>query len=135
MTNTSPHAGDVVTASITITNQACSGGSANAGAFHVGFYGLPNPTFSGITAFYEAPISSCPAKGTVPLTKTFTIAAPNTPGTYYLGYKINDELRRVNARNKNGILLLDNHGSAPPQPDLTKQTDSLNNLSPHAGMW
>jgi len=134
MTNTSPHAGDVVTASITITNQSCSGGSANAGAFHVGFYWSSDPTFSGITAFYEAPISSCPAKGTVPLNQNITIAAQNTPGTYYLGYKINDEAEVSECNeNNNGIFYWTITVLPPPQPDLTKQTDSLNNLSPHAG--
>lgn len=134
MTNTSPHAGDVVMASITITNQSCSGGSANAGAFHVGFYWSTGPTFSGTTPFYEAPIASCPANGTVPLNQNITIAAQNTPGTYYLGYKINDksEVSECNDNN-NGIFYWTITVLPPPQPDLTGLTGLLNNSSPHAG--
>jgi hypothetical protein len=134
MTNTSPHAGDVVMASITITNQSCSGGSANAGAFHVGFYWSTDPTFSGTTPFYEAPIASCPANGTVPLNQNITIAAQNTPGTYYLGYKINDEAEVSECNeNNNGIFYWTITVLPPPQPDLTGLTGLLNNSSPHAG--
>ena len=134
MTNTTPHAGDVVTASITITNQSCSGGSANAGAFHVGFYWSSDSTFSGVTPFYEAPIGSCPANGTVPLNQNITISTQNSPGTYYLGYKINDEseVSECNANN-NGIYYWTITVLPPAQPDLTGLSGLLNNSMPHAG--
>lgn len=134
MSNTSPHAGDVVTASITITNQSCSGGSATAGAFHVGFYWSTDPTFSGITPFYESAISSCPANGTVPLNQDVTITAQTTPGTYYLGYKINDEVEVSECNvNNNGIFYWTIAVLPPPQAHLNSLTGLLNNSSPHAG--
>ena len=135
LSNLSPHAGDVVTASITITNQICSGGSANAGAFHVGFYGLSTSTsFTGLSPFYEQSISSCSANGTASLTNHITIDSGTAPGIYYLGYKINDEdeVSECN-ENNNGIFYWTVTVLPPPQPDLTKRTDSLSNPSPHAG--
>ena len=88
----SPPAGDTVTASLTITNEACTGGSANAGTFHVGFYGLSTSTsFTGLTPFYELQVNGCPANGTVSTNLNITINSATAPGTYYLGYKIDDE--------------------------------------------
>jgi hypothetical protein len=81
----------VVTASITIQNQSCSGGSTNAGAFHVGFYWSTSPTFSSVSPFYEAPVAGCAGGGTASLNQNILINAGNPPGTYYLGYKIDDE--------------------------------------------
>ena len=88
-----PHAGDIVTVSLTITNQSCSGGSANAGAFHVGFYGLSTTSadLNTLAPFYEQLLSGCPANSTVSFKLDITIDTATTPGTYYLGYKINDE--------------------------------------------
>ncbi|MEI6197705.1 MAG: CARDB domain-containing protein, partial [Verrucomicrobiota bacterium] len=133
--NLSPHAGDVVTASLTITNQTCSGGSANAGLFHVGFYGLSTSTsFAGLTPFHELTINGCAAKGTVSTNQNITIDPGTTPGIYYLGYKINDENDVGEcSQNNNGIFYWTITVLAPAQPDLTKRTDSLSNSSPHAG--
>ena len=135
LNNTSPHAGDVVTASMTITNQICSGGSANAGVFHVGFYGLStSASFTGLSPFYELAVNGCAAKGTVSTNLNITIDPATAPGTYYLGYKINDEneVGECN-QNNNGIFYWTITVLAPAQPDLTKRTDFLNNTSPHAG--
>ena len=93
LSSVTPHAGDTVSASLTITNQSCSGGSANAGAFHVGFYGF-STTATGLNTlapFYEQPLSGCPANSTVSFMLNITINSTTTPGTYYLGYRINDE--------------------------------------------
>jgi len=92
LSNLSPHNGDVVTASLTITNQTCSGGSANAGAFHVGFYGLSASTnFTGLLPFKELAVNGCAARSTVSATLNIPIDPATTPGIYYLGYKIDDE--------------------------------------------
>jgi hypothetical protein len=107
LNNVTPHAGDTVTASLTITNQSCSGGSANAGAFHVGFYGL-SPTPAGLNTlapFYESPVSGCPANSTVSFKLNITIDPSSPPGTYYLGYRVNDEHEVTECNeNNNGIL-------------------------------
>ena len=86
-------AGGLVTVSGTITNGSCSGISVNAGAFHVGVYGLAT-TVSGLTTmapFYEKSVSGCPAGGSVDFAVDMTINPQTPPGTYYLGYSINDE--------------------------------------------
>ena len=57
LSNLSPCAGDTLTASITVTNQACSGASADAGAFHVGFYWSTSSSFPGVSPFYERAVS------------------------------------------------------------------------------
>jgi hypothetical protein len=82
-----------VTASITITNGSCSGASVSAGAFHVGFYGLSTTQagLSTLTPFLEEPVSSCAANGTVSFNLNLSIPQSLTPGTYYLGFNINDE--------------------------------------------
>jgi uncharacterized repeat protein (TIGR03803 family) len=106
LSSVTPHAGDTVTASVTVTNQSCPGGSANAGAFHVGFYGLSTTSagLNTLTPFYEEPVSGCPSNSTVSF-KLNIIIPTTTPGTYYLGYKINDEHEVAECNeNNNGIL-------------------------------
>ncbi|MGD0059583.1 MAG: protease pro-enzyme activation domain-containing protein [Verrucomicrobiia bacterium] len=89
--DSSPPAGGMVTVSITITNQPCPGGGTAAGPFHVGFYGLTtDSSFTGVSAFYETPVSGCADGGSVPISQNITIDSTTTPGTYYLGYKIDD---------------------------------------------
>ena len=90
VSNLNPKPGDTITAYIVVTNQACSGGSAAAGAFHIGLYWSTNATFSGATAFYQIPVSGCSANGTIPTSQNININPKNTPGTYYFGYKIDD---------------------------------------------
>jgi len=89
--DTRPRQGASITATITITNRACAGGSAAAGAFHVGFYSSVTPDFAGTMAFYEAPVAGCPADGSVTFTQSVMIVSSTSPGDYYLGFKINDE--------------------------------------------
>jgi subtilase family serine protease len=88
--NTSVYAGSTVTASITITNEPCPGASTAAGPFHVGFYWSTDSSFSGSSAFYEAPVSGCPNGGSVSITQNVSIPQTTSPGTYYLGYNIDD---------------------------------------------
>ena len=64
LNNLSPHTGDVVTASITVTNPPCPNGGTSAGAFHIGFYFSTSSSFIGATPFYEAAVSGCAANGT-----------------------------------------------------------------------
>jgi hypothetical protein len=134
LSNLNPHPGDTVAASLTIQNQSCPGGSASAGAFHVGFYWSTGPSFSGVSPFYEAPVSGCAASGTVSLDQNVLISAVTTPGTYYLGYRIDDqnEVAECN-ENNNGIFHWTVTVMPPPQADLTKSTDNLSNLNPHPG--
>jgi hypothetical protein len=134
LNNSSPHTGDVVTVSITITNQPCSNGGTAAGTFHVGFYFSASSSFAGATPFYEAAVSGCAANGATLLNQNITISSGTVPGIYYLGYKINDE-NEVNECNSgdNGIFYWTITVLPPPQPDLTKITDYLNNSSPHPG--
>ena len=111
LSNLNPHPGDVVTASLTIANQ----GDANAGSFHVGFYWSGSSSFSGETAFYEAPVSGCSANGTVSVNQTITINAPTVPGTYYLGYKIDDQNEVAESNeNNNGVCYWTVTVSPPP---------------------
>jgi hypothetical protein len=104
LSNLSPYPGDVVTVSITVQNQSCSGGSASAGAFHIGFYWSTSSSFSGVSPFLETAVSGCSANGTVSISQNITINSTTTPGTYYLGYKIDDqnEVAECN-ENNNGI--------------------------------
>lgn len=91
---TNPVAGGTVTASITLTNRSCSGVSVSAEAFHVGYYGL-SATGSGLSAlppFLEEPVSGCAANGTISFNVNLTMPQNLTPGTYYLGFCINDEI-------------------------------------------
>ena len=134
LNNLSPHTGDVVTASITITNQPCSNGGTSAGAFHVGFYFSSSSSFIGATPFFEAAVSGCATNGIASLNQNITISAGTAPGTYYLGYKIDDE-NEVTECNEgdNGIFYWTITVLPPPQPNLTKSTDNLSNPSPHPG--
>lgn len=134
LNNSSPHTGDVVTASITVTNQPCPNGGTAAGAFHVGFYFSASSSFSGATPFYEAAVSGCAANGATLLNQNITISSGTAPGIYYLGYKINEE-NEVNECNSgdNGIFYWTITVLPPPQPDLTRSTDNLSNSSPHPG--
>ena len=134
LNNLRPHTGDVVTASITITNPPCPSGGTSAGAFHVGFYFSSSSSFSGISPFYEAPISGCPASGTTSLNQNITISAGTTPGVYYLGYKIDDENEVTECdESDNGIFYWTITVLPPPQPNLTRGTDNLNNSNPQPG--
>ena len=83
-------AGSTFTASVVVTNQACAGPSTAAGPFHVGFYWSTDSSFNGVTATDEIPASGCAEDGSVLVTDVCTIAQTVTPGTYYLGYKIDD---------------------------------------------
>jgi hypothetical protein len=132
LNNLTPYAGDTVTASLTITNTFCSLAGNNVGTFHVGFYWSTSATFIGVSPFYEAPISGCAANGSVSLNQNILISAGNSPGTYYLGYKINDENEVTECdTGNNGIYYWTVTVLPPPQPDLTRETDNLNNLNPH----
>jgi len=134
LSDLNPHAGDAVTASLTVTNQICSGSSVGAGAFHVGFYWSTSPTFSGVSPFFEASVSGCSANSTVSLNQGITISAGTSPGTYYLGYKIDDEGEVTECNeNNNGIFYWTVNVVPPPQPDLSKSKDNLSNLDPKAG--
>lgn len=88
-----PAVGGIVTINGTVTNSSCSGVSVPAGAFHVGFYGL-TPSADGLTTvapFYEKVVPGCAANGIVSFSVNISINAQTPPGTYYLGYSINDE--------------------------------------------
>jgi hypothetical protein len=134
LNNLTPNVGATVMASLTITNQFCSLAGNNVGAFHVGFYWSTSASFAGVTPFYEAPVSGCPANGTALLNQNISISASTTPGVYYLGYKINDEneVTECNTAN-NGIYYWTVTVLPPPQPDLTLGTATLNTSSPPAG--
>ena len=124
LNNSTPHPGDTITTSLTITNESCTGGSANAGTFHVGFYGLSTSTsFTGLTPFYELPVNGCAANGTVSTNLNITINAATAPGTYYLGYKIDDENEIAECNEgDNGI----NYWTVTvTQPDTTPPTISI----------
>jgi Subtilase family/CARDB/Bacterial Ig domain len=134
LNNTTPHVGDTIAASLTITNNSCSGGGAAAGTFHVGFYFSSSSSFSGVSPFYEASVGGCPANSTTSLNQNILISAGTAPGTYYLGYKIDDENEVAECNEgDNGIYYWTITVLPPPQPDLTKFTDSLNNSSPRPG--
>jgi hypothetical protein len=132
LNNSSPHTGDVVTASITITNAPCSDGGTSAGAFHVGFYFSSSPSFIGATPFVAPLVSGCAANGVVSVNQNILINA--SPGIYYLGYKIDcsNEVTECDETD-NGIYYWMVTVLPPPQPDLTLETSSLNNSSPHPG--
>ncbi len=101
LSSLTPHPGDTVTASLTIQNPSC--GSASAGAFHVGFYWSASPAFN-VLPFYETAVTGCPANGTVSVNQNITIDLSTAPGTYYLGYKIDDESEVAECNeNNNGI--------------------------------
>lgn len=96
LNNLSPHPGDTVTASLAIQNST----STAAGPFHIGFYWSTSSSFSGTPPFFEAPLSGCPGNGTTPLDQNITINSSTAPGTYYLGYKI-DNQNEVSESNEN----------------------------------
>lgn len=134
LNNSSPHHGDVVTASLTVTNEPCSNGGSAAGAFHVGFYWSSTASFAGATPFYEAAMNGCAVNGTALLNQNITISAGTAPGTYYLGYKIDDENEVTECNESdNGIYYWMITVLPPPLPNLTKSTDNLNNVNPHPG--
>jgi hypothetical protein len=134
LNNSSPHAGDVVTTSLTITNEPCSNGGSAAGAFHVGFYWSSSASFTGVTPFDEAAMNGCAVNGATSLNQNITISAGTTPGTYYLGYKIDDENEVRGCKGSdNGIFYWTITVLPPPLPNLTKSSDNLNNLNPHPG--
>jgi len=91
LNKSTPRPGDTITTALTVTNEPCTGGSANAGSFHIGFYFSSNASFSNSTPFFELPVSGCVANGTVSTNLNILISPTTTAGTYYLGYKINDE--------------------------------------------
>jgi hypothetical protein len=123
LTYRSPHPGDIITPSITITNEPCSGAGGSAGAFNIGFYWSTSSNFSGVSPFYEAPIASCAANGTVSLNQSIIISAPTVLGTYYLGYRINDENEVAECNtNNNGIFYWTITVTAGPPPLAFKHT-------------
>ena len=123
LTDRSLHPGDTIIPSITITNEPCSGANANAGAFHVGFYWSTTSSFSGVSPFGEAPIDGCAANGTITLNQRIYRFAATVPGTYYLGYKINDENEVAECNtNNNGIFYWTITVTAGPPPLAFKHT-------------
>lgn len=95
-------AGTPLTVVVTITNEVCYGAGTAAGPFHVGFYWSTDYSFSGVSAFEEAPVSGCPSGGSVTITQSVQIGQTTAPGTYYLGYKIDDlnEVTECNTSDK-----------------------------------
>ncbi len=99
-----PDPGETVTAHITITNQSCSGRSENVGAFHVGFYWSSSSSFNGVSPFFEDVVSGCNANGVVSLDQGLIINTNTSPGTWYFGYKINNQNEVAECDpNNNGI--------------------------------
>ena len=102
--STSAHPGDTLAPSITIANQYCYGGYAATGPFHVGLYWSTDTSFGGASPIEEVPVSSCPAGGNVTINPSILISSSTPPGTYYLGYKIDDQNEVVECnKNNNGI--------------------------------
>src|SRR5205823_3918743 len=57
-----------------------------------------------ISPFHEASVAGCSANSTVALDQNITISPGNAPGTYYLGYKIDDQAEVAECNeNNNGI--------------------------------
>jgi hypothetical protein len=83
--------GDAITVSVTIQNQSCTNGDAAAGAFHVGWYFSTNASFTGASAFFETAVAGCAADSNVTFSQGFNLGNTVASGTYYLGYKIDDE--------------------------------------------
>jgi hypothetical protein len=134
LNNTSPHTGDTVTVSIVLTNKFCGLAGNSVGSFHVGFYFSSTPSFSGSTAFYETPVSGCTANGTVSVPQNVLISSGTSPGTYYLGYRIDDENETVECdTGDKGIFYWTVNVLPPPQPDMTLFASSLNNTNPVLG--
>ena len=124
LTSTNLHAGDTVTASLTIQNQSCTSGSISAGTFHVGFYFSSDPTFNGVSSFHETAVSGCAANATVSLNQNLTVPAVTTSGTYYLGYKIDDQ-NEVTECNENNNGIFSWAVSVVSMADLTPQSISI----------
>lgn len=97
LNDSSPPLGAIVTVSLNITNQ----GNAGAGPFHVGFYWSTNSSFGGAAAFYEAPISGCATPETTSISQNITISTNIAPGTYFLGYKIDDQNEVIESNESN----------------------------------
>ena len=91
LSSTNLNSGDTMSASVTITNQPCLSGSGSAGAFHVGWYFSADPGFSGASSFFETAVSGCNSNATVSFNQQFSFDPATASGTYYLGYKIDDE--------------------------------------------
>jgi Transglycosylase SLT domain/Putative binding domain, N-terminal/Ricin-type beta-trefoil lectin domain-like len=122
LNNSNPSAGDTVTVSITVKNQACSGTNVGSNPFHIGLYWSTNTAFTGVSAFYEAASSACAANGTVSVSVPVNISSTTAPGTYYLGYKIDDESEAVDCdRTNNGIWYwpITVHSNPSPTPTAT----------------
>jgi hypothetical protein len=131
VSDSSPHLGDTVTVTLMVTNRPNATGTGNAGAFHIGFYWSANANFAGATPSYEKFVSGLAGGAAVKLTQTVTIGATNLPGTYYLGYVIDDqnEVTEQN-ENNNGIYYFTINALAEIQPP----TSSI--VSPKPGqLW
>lgn len=84
-------AGNVLNVSLTIENVPCSNGGQAAGPFHVGFYWANNSGFVGAQLLQEYPVAGCAAFGSVSVATQLTVPVGTPPGTWYLGYKIDNE--------------------------------------------
>ena len=125
LSNLNPYPGNTVTASVTIQNST-SCGSATAGAFHVGYYWSTSPTFSGVSPFYQPAIGSIAGGGTAAIAPNITIDPTTTPGTYYLGYKIDvqGEVAECN-ENNNGIFYWTVNVQPPASPEIDVRGNSV----------
>ena len=76
-----------------------------------------------MSPFGEAPIDGCAANGTITLNQRINCFAATVPGTYYLGYKINDENEVAECNtNNNGIFYWTITVTAGPPPLAFKHT-------------
>ena len=89
----SPHPGDALMPTVTVSNIPCSGTSAAAGSFHVGFYWTTNTdtTFANAINVSDVAVAGCPANGSVTLRPSITVSPATKLGTYRFGYKIDDQ--------------------------------------------
>lgn len=134
ISKTNPQPGETITVSITLQNKStCPSGSASAGPFHVGFYFSSDVNFTNATAFYEAPVSGCAANSTSTFGVNITFNANAQPGTYYLGYRIDDDNEVSECDETNNGIYYWTITIVPPQPDLTKSTDSIDKTNPQPG--
>lgn len=88
-----PAAGGQITISATITNCPCGSTSQPTASFHVGFYGLASTVADLVTLqpFYEQKLNGCSANATISFSTDISIDPQTAPGTYYIGYRIDDE--------------------------------------------
>src|SRR5665213_1479554 len=126
LNNSSPHVGDTITASLTMTNEHCGLFGNSVGPFHVGFYFSTSSTFSGATPFYEGSIAGCSVNGSVSFTNRILVSGVS-PGTYYLGYKIDEENEITECNeNNNGIyywtVTVTQSDITPPTISITSPT-------------